>query len=278
MIPVVSGNPFDTDVHRCRLGSRCAESTSISDRRAARLVSMGGLVEALAAPLKIERQRLPCAVLGDLLLSRKLPRCSRRLQDLALLWAAIQNALFLAIRTDWAAEQCVERTKAWNTVVRDRPSLTAAWRFQFAPAPSATSLVLPRATAAFLAALTPELIHAVTRWAPPVVAIGAERGNDGEQPDKTSGLTAVPVLGNVVSAFLANRLDPEGKVWVRELVIPAEPQFSMQELAAASLPLLTPIVAAYRDHIVRAAPTSQLAEVVTGLQRAMVFRLRASLV
>lgn len=232
------------------------------------------LVETLAAPVKTERQRLPCAVLGELLLRGELPRCSHRLQDFALLWAAIQHALFLAICADWSVEASAARTRPWDAAVRARPSLIAAWRFRFAAAGVDASLVLPRATAAFLAGLSPDLIHRVTRWAPPVVAVVGD-GDKTEPRNGAADLSSVPVLGNVVSAFLASRLDPEGKVWVRELMVPAEPRISMRELASVALPLLTPVVAAYRNRIVRVAPTPQLAEIVTGLQRAMVFRLRS---
>lgn len=233
------------------------------------------ILDALSAPLKIERQWLPCAVLRELLSHGKLPRCRRELQDLALLWAAVQHAALVAVRTDWPDAPPM-RSQGRTQPVRTRPSAVTAWRLELAPAPPTAALVMPRATVAFLANLGTGFVHEVTRWAPPVVALApGEDGHVGAQ-EEGQGRVAAPVLGNVVSAFLAKYVDPERKVWVRTVDGQAPTRLNLQQLAVTAIPLLMPVVAQYRDRIVRACPDSGVASLLTGLGRAMVFRIRSA--
>ena len=89
-----------------------------------------------------------------------------------------------------------------------------------------------------------------------------------------AGSENVPVLENVISAFLIARIVPEQRVWTRMLAKPSPAKFGLADLVEFSVPLLAPIVARHRDRIVVAASSIEVAQLLTGLGRAMVARIR----
>lgn len=82
------------------------------------------------------------------------------------------------------------------------------------------------------------------------------------------------LLENVISAFLVARIACEQKVWTRVLAKPSPAKFALADLVGFSVPLLAPIVACHRDRIVVAAPSIEVAQLLTGLGRAMAARIR----
>lgn len=218
--------------------------------------------DAIAANVTTERRPLPCALLRACLSTAVLPRCGRLNSDRVLLLAAVEHAFLAAVREDWYGSDAPQAKRCWPSARLVRPQLIPAHRFQFAPASRMPVLRPPLRTHGFLACLAPDLVSKLLRWAPPVVSISPPTGDH------------VAVIENVIPAFLARRVIPARSVWVRVLRAPVLPELSALQLANAALPILESVVERYRDRIVVAAPTAALAERLTGLRRAMVFRIR----
>ena len=121
---------------------------------------------------------------------------------------------------------------------------------------------LPIATQSFLAALPLELVRQLAHWAPPVVS----------PPREDEG--PVPVVGNTLIAFIASRRIPDEWVQCWVLKSPAESPFTLIEAAAVARVGLPGICARYRSSIVHGAPDSKTAQLLSGLKRARVFRIR----
>lgn len=193
-----------------------------------------------------------------------LPRVSRASANQALLLAAVSHAFLAALRSDLPPQLQVPLRKRWPRWRTQRPHLVVAHRLSLMPPPKQISLSLPLATHEFVSKLPSGLVRQVAEWAPPVISALPVAGPD----------VPVPVLENLVSAFLAARVTPDQPVWVRVLAKPSPAKFSLAALAEFSVPLLAPIVERYRNRVVVEASSIEVAQLLAGLGRAMAARIR----
>ncbi len=225
------------------------------------------LLEALAADARLDGHPAPSAVLARMLGTGGDSKVGRRRgswrQDRAVLLAAIYVRLLRCMNSDLGEPPVVapQRTR-WKRLCRSGSVLVSASELGRLPLVSPDTDVLAIQTCRLLTQLPAAFVRDLVRWAPPVVSESPQSG------------VPMPVLGSILSAFLASQCLEGEPVRVCVLGTATRARFGAADLIGFGLPLLEPLVGAETRRIAAAAPNLRLAELLTGRKRAMAARMR----
>jgi hypothetical protein len=210
----------------------------------------------LAPDLRSNGPLKPCAVLRRLIVPpaagfRAAPDRIGRTAALAAAYLRLGEAVL----EDLGQPVAVPGRRRWKATCDRLPRLVAAGRLELKRAEPVRPPRIALATHAFLASLPVEFVRTLVAWAPPIVI-----GNPDEE-------RALPVIGNVLSAFIARHRIPDEPVCCRVLGVSTFPRFGLVEMAAVAVEVLPIICDGYRDQVIREAENLQLAQALSGLAR-----------
>lgn len=208
---------------------------------------------------------LPGAVLARLLRGSSIGDFEAHLVDRAVLLAGLALRFLAALRSDYESARKVELPEFPPPPVKLgllQGQQIVGRQFVLAPVDRRRLPLMLTATHRFLASLPESFAEDAVTWAPPVVL----------RPKQANA--QVPVVGNLIPAFVASRVLPDRPVGVVTLTRRWRVRPSLSDLASVPLDPLDRLCAAQRDRLIAAAPSIEVAQLFTGLARAMVARVR----
>lgn len=217
------------------------------------------LLDALAPQMKAGRKTLPCEVLRKLLLQQSVHSYSKASIDAALLLAATYRKVLLGAK-QWLPEGEIglpARAK-WQRACINNTQLLYPAAFCFAPPHKALAGRPSFELYAFLQAIPEAFVAQLVEWAPPIVAIDPVSIKSPTQGITANrhGASSVPVLGNVLSAFLAKEVLPKTLVRTRVLKKYTKARFGLHDFVQLALPAIDAIALENCKQIVCTAPVA----------------------
>lgn len=217
------------------------------------------LIDALTVSEGRVKKPRPVLVLKMMLLNETTNRFSEEVQNQALLLLATYRKLLLAADVDLRdVDMLKDRVKRrhWVKVdeVQDKIMVAGELRLKYL---ALKKLSLFFHTHHFLKKLPLFFVQKLVDWAPPVV----------------SGHF---LIENVLAGYIAQQLLPLEKIKVKDLGKSVKPYFHLVDFFLL-LPQLEQLYQKHQYHIIRVAPTADVALALTDLKRARIYQIRRSL-
>ena len=215
------------------------------------------LIDALTVSEGRFKKSCPVWVLKMMLLDEEMSRFSAAIKNQALLLLATYRTLLLALEMDLRDVKTLKHSvkkRHWGKVDKVQHEIVVAGELRFKHL-DLEEMPIFLNTQRFLNQLPIWFVEKLVEWAPPVV----------------SGCF---LIENFLAGYIAKKCLPIQKIKVKEIGKSLQPYFHLADFCVL-LPQLDQLYQKHQQHIVRVAPTPNIALALTDLKRARIYQIRS---